>query len=151
MTTKLMSDELTIAYLAWRKRRRNHRILFGDPVRWIRLDWQRSIAAFEPGQIFGYERWEANKYGTQHWSIYVIQAGEVGEQLSTVMGIKPGAVLLAKREGADACKQFLKLLDGVRNQENIAQISASKWRLYGNYLSTGRSPQSILDAGQIGR
>lgn len=144
-----MSDELTIAYLAWRKRRRNHRILFGDPVRKVRLDWQRSLAVFKPGDIFAYERWEANKYGTQHWSIHVLQAGRCGTRISTVLGIKPGAILLAKSEGKNACKQFLKLLDGVKTSQDLARVRSSKWRLYGNYLNTGRSPVSILEFEQV--
>lgn len=131
-----MSDKNTLVMLAWRKRRRNHRLLFGEPQRRIRLDWQRSIAAFQPGDIFGYERWEANKFGTQHWSIYVAQAGQHSNALTVMPGVKPGAVLLTKMWGSDACKRFLKRLDMLRAQSTLSQISATKWRLIGHEMDS---------------
>lgn len=133
-----MSDENTLVMLAWRKRRRNYRLLFGDPQRIVSLDWQRSMAAFEPGVIFGYERWLANKYGTQHWSIYIGQTGCPSSALSAIPGVKPGAVLLTRIWGADACKRFLKRLDALREREPIVDISATKWRLIGHEFASER-------------
>lgn len=129
MMTKLMSDDLTIVYLVWRKRRRNYRILFGNPERFVRLDWQRSLAAFKPGQIFGYERWQANKFGTQHWSIHVLEAGQPGDHISTTAGVKPGAIMLAKREGKSACKGLLNGIDQLRAENVLNDLTATKWRL----------------------
>ena len=121
MMTNPMSDELTLVLMAWRKRRTNHRLLFGKPIKQIRLDWQRSLAAFKPGDIFAYERWNANKYGTQFWSISIVQAGSVGDELTALAGINPGAKLLAQRRGSDACKSFFSVLDAMRRHLSVVR------------------------------
>lgn len=139
-----MSDELTLVLMAWRKRRTNHRLLFGKPIKQIRLDWQRSLAAFKPGDIFAYERWNANKYGTQFWSISIVQAGSVGDELTALAGINPGAKLLAQRRGSDACKSFFSVLDAMRRHQPLYQYEPAEWQVIGHRMNAGINPKYVL-------
>ncbi|MBO6690206.1 MAG: DUF2840 domain-containing protein [Henriciella sp.] len=140
-----MSDELTIVLMAWRKRRTNHRLLFGKPIKQIRLDWQRSLAVFNPGDIFAYERWEANKFGTQFWSISIAQAGGVGDELIALAGVKPGAKLLAQRRGSDACKSFFSVLDMMREHQPLCRYQPAEWRVIGHRMNAGINPKYVLN------
>lgn len=144
ITISLMSGDYTLAFIAWRKKRRNHRVIFGRPVKRIRLDWQRSIAAFTPGDIFAYERWEANQYGTQHWSISVLQAGAKGERFSKLPGLKPGAHVLARREGVDACKAFFNILDKLQANCVLQTVRPTDWHIIGHRLAAGEKPEYVL-------
>ena len=145
-----MSDDFTLVFIAWSKKRRNHRLIFGRPAKHIRLDWQRSLAAFKPGDIFAYERWEANKYGTQHWSINVLQAGAEGEQFLKLPGVKPGAHILARRQGVEACKAFFTIFDTLRTNSVLEAITPSDWHRIGHRLSVDIKPEYILkDMGFI--
>ena len=139
-----MSDNYTLVFLAWRKRRRNHRVIFGQPARHIRLDWQRSLAAFKPGELFAYERWKANKFGTQHWSISVLKAGSKGERLLKLPGIKPGAHLLMQRQGVPACKAFYTIVDTLRASGNLERTRPSDWQIIGHRLDAGTHPERVL-------
>ncbi|GAB5458323.1 MAG: DUF2840 domain-containing protein [Henriciella sp.] len=140
-----MSDEVTLVLLSWRKRRINYRLLFGEPMRIIRLDWQRRLAAFLPGSIFGYERWEGNKYGTQSWMIYVAQAKPPACSVSAISGIKPGAELLTVQSGKPACKAFLKLKSEAHKRGMLGQIQPSDWRVLGARLSSGYDTTEPLE------
>lgn len=139
-----MSDDLTIVFSAWRKKRCNHRLLFGKPCHEIRLDWQRSLSAFKPGDVFAYERWERNKFGTQNWSISVLQAGQIHDNLVAVAGVKPGAILLARREGAEACRAFFSVFDTLRSTGALATCQPSIWRVIGHRIAAGQRPQYVM-------
>ncbi len=139
-----MSDDFTVVFMAWRKKRRNHRLIFGRPAKLIRLDWQRSIAVFKPGDIFAYERWEANKFGTQHWSISVLQAASNGEAVIAYPGVKPGAHILARRHGSNACRAFFILFDILRKTGEIESVGKTNWQVIGHRLNAGTRPNYIL-------
>lgn len=141
---KLMSDDFTLVLLAWRKRRRNHRLLFGHPARKIRLDWQRRLAVFKPGDIFAYERWDANKFGTQNWSISVLQAGRFGDSLTQTDGVRPGAKMLIHQNGKIACKALLATFDALKIHANLDAIPPEKWHLLSHRLEAQSGRQSIL-------
>lgn len=139
-----MSDELTLVLLAWRKRRRNYRLLFGEPERIIRLDWQRRLAAFAPGSIFGYERWDGNKFGTQSWVIFVAQAVPAISPVSAIAGVKPGAELLLAQYGKPACKTFLSLLNEAQERSALNHLQPSDWRVFGARLASGFDATNLL-------
>lgn len=146
-----MSGEFTIVFVCWRKKRRNFRLLFGQPARQVRLDWQRSLAAFEPGDLFAYERWEANKFGTQHWSISVLQAGDKGDRIVKLPGIKPGANLLAQRQGVDACKSFFAVFDKLRKAGVLDSLRPTEWQVIGHRIGAGTKPEYVLKDLRIGQ
>ena len=78
--------DLIAVLIAYRKSRINHRLRFGSPVNEVRLGWHRKLAVFQPGQIFGYERWRADQYGTQDWRFFVLQAKARGSILTMQKG-----------------------------------------------------------------
>ena len=140
-----MSDNLTLAAIRWRKRRRNDRSLFGAPKRRVRLDWQRSLAAFLPGSVFGYERWEANKYGTQSWLIFVLQAVHPKANFSQIPGVFPGAQVLLSVRGKDTCKAFLSHLDEIRAKGELEGNDPLLWQQISHRIQAGTSVGSLID------
>lgn len=137
-----MSDKITLVLQSWKKRRRNHRVLFGVADRSVRLDWQRSIVAFRPEQIFGYERWDANKYGTQSWTIDILKSARPDQQISRVRGVKPGAVVLASLRGGVKCRAVLNIIDKLESTGDIARLGNTEWRLIGSEIQDGLRPES---------
>ena len=119
---------LTVAIISYRKNRQNNRLLFGDPVVRIRRGWRRELVAFTPGQIFAYERWRANKYGTQSWQIFVVKAGHQNDCVQLIPGIFPGAVLLLATYGSTASKRLLNCFEQLGKIEPLERISESRWR-----------------------
>lgn len=140
-----MSDNLTLAAIRWRKNRRNDRILFGAPERLVRLDWQRNLAAFSPGSVFGYERWKANKFGTQSWLIFVLQAVRPKAELSQIPGVFPGAQILLRVQGKETCKAFLSHLDTIRTKGAIEEIEPLVWLHISHRLQAGRGAHDLID------
>lgn len=100
----------TAIVLSYRKNRKNYRLLFGHPRQEIRRGWHRKLAVFEPGELFAYERWEANSYGTQRWRIIVCRTVENGS-VTRIPGVYPGAKLLLMVNGKTKSKRFLSCLD----------------------------------------
>jgi hypothetical protein len=105
----------TAVILSYRKKRRNYRLLFGRPEAEIRRGWHRKLAIFPPEKLLGYERWEANSYGTQHWMISVCRTVS-GGSITQIPGIQPGAKLLLRVQGTTKSKRFLECLDGLKGQ-----------------------------------
>lgn len=138
-----MSNNYTLASIAWRKRKRNHRLLFGQADRTIRLGWRNSFAAFKPGQTFGYERWRANKYGTIEWQIFVLKAGMAGEKIARVPGTHPGAHILLSAHGKPASKHLLGLLDVISVQEKLAEIEEETWLKISTLVRAKVDPETI--------
>jgi len=130
-------DVLTTVSVSWRKNKRNHRLLFGTPRRWVRLDWRRRLAVFETGQIFGYERWAAGRHGTIHWSVHVLQAGGAGEQLTSVTGVRPGARILLTGYGKDRARRALSEFEKLGEPTVLERIDAEQWHVLGGRLAAG--------------
>ena len=126
-----MADRLTFVHLSWRKNHRNHRLIFGAPQRIIRLDWRRSGAVFSPGQVFAYERWTRGRYGTSHWSLAVLGAGDGSAWLSSWPGIRPGADILCSARGPGPVRALFALIDEIGRDGEPGAISAADWRLIG--------------------
>lgn len=130
--------------LSYRKNRRNYRLLFGQPEREIRRGWQRKLAIFLPEQVLGYERWEANSYGTQGWDITVCRTVKSGS-VTRISGILPGAKLLLKVQGTTKSKRFLECLDGIKALEIAPEtVSDRQWMELNNALETGAKSDIVL-------
>ncbi len=72
-------------------------VLAGE-LRRVKLRKSQKLYAFGVGQVFGYIRWKANKYGTVDWRLYICQASLSG-QVTRVPGIIPGAKVLLSVHG----------------------------------------------------
>ena len=92
-----------------------------------------SLAVFEPGATFGYERWRANDYGTTGWQFMVLRSCE-GGRTQKVSGIFPGADILFRTRGKDATQRALNWVKSIRKKqgEDLEQISELAWRRAAN-------------------
>ena len=139
-------SELTTVSVSWRQKKRNHRLIFGCPAKWVRLDWRRRLAVFEAGQIFGYERWQRGPFGTKDWQVYVIRAGRVGEQISSIDGVRPGGGILFAALGKDRAKRALNTLSALSEKGSLSSISADYWRVLSLKIDAGQSQNIALQA-----
>ncbi len=140
-----MGDKYTLASIAWRKRQRNHRLLFGTPERLVRLNWQQRLAAFSPGQIFGYERWRANKYGTIEWQIFVLQAATNNRPVSRIPGIFPAATLLVSAHGKPNAKRMLAIFDELAASGKLEDLPAKFWLGFNTLFDVFPAPHHLIE------
>lgn len=138
----VQGENLTVAIVSYRKNRLNNRLVFGTPALRIRRGWRREFLGFRGGDIFGYERWRADHYGTQDWRIYICQAVNSQQSITKVPGINPGAILLAKALGKTRSKRMLSFIDDLKSHygNDLNGISEARWRMIGNSLETGKTP-----------
>jgi hypothetical protein len=137
-------EHLTLALIKYRKNRINHRLLFGQPQQLIRRGWHRRMAAFSPGQVFGYERWSANKYGTQNWLIAVCCAA-VGRRMIRLPGIQPGADVWLHARGKTQVKRAFSAIDAMETRHLLPlSVSEYRWRELHNCIVSGGDPVSLV-------
>lgn len=134
MTTDAM---LTTVAVSWRQKHRNHRLVFGAPARWVRLDWRRRLAVFRPGSVLGYERWRRGRFGTVDWQVFVIETGRACEPLAAIPGVKPGARILLAAQGKDRARRFLEELKRLQTPGAVEAIPALKWQVLGARFAAG--------------
>jgi len=134
---------LTAVLICYRKNRLNHRLIFGAPAFEIRRGWHRAVAVFRTGQIFAYERWNANQYGTQDWKLFVCCAVQAG-QITPVSGIHPGANVLLQARGTTQVKRALAATESLKKtHKNLVNITPAYWRHLHNSLATGTSAHAF--------
>lgn len=149
MITAMGDDQFTVVIIAYRKKRLNHRLIFGAPVFTIRRGWRRELAAFDPGQVFAYERWHGDKYGTQDWRLFVCAAVD-GGSVTNVPGVKPGADVLLQARGRTRVKRALAAIDVLKAAHPaIEKLPVAQWRQLHNTLETaGFRPDDASRAEQ---
>lgn len=143
-TSPLSSSRLTLVDVRYRKNRINHRILFGLEADDVRRGWHRKAIAFLPGQVFGYERWTANRHGTQAWSVVICRAA-FGRRLTKISGILPGAELWLHAVGKTQVTRVFAVLDAIR-ESNVKpeNISKNRWRAIHNLIQGHKCPLSLV-------
>jgi len=129
--------DLTTVFCHFGKDKFNHRLRFGVPQALVKLDSYRSIACFKPGQIFGYIRWRADKYGTQDWQFHILKAQSAGP-ITSICGVKPGAKSLCSIFGAARVKRSLKHIDALelKTESGLESLPQSYWVVMKLALST---------------
>lgn len=133
-----MTDgKLTAVIVSYRKNRKNHRIVFGEPQMEIRRGWRRKIAAFAPGAVFAYERWRGDRYGTQEWRLFICEA-QAGGAIAKIPGVLPGADVLVAAKGKTRVKRAFAAMDVIgRAFGPLETIPAWRWRRLHNDIETG--------------
>lgn len=133
-----MTDaRLTAVIVSYRKNRRNHRIIFGEPQVEIRRGWRRKIAAFAPGAVFAYERWRGDRYGTQDWRLFICEATAAGA-VAKIPGVSPGADILLVAKGKTRVKRVFTAMDVMRGAFGpLEAIRPWRWRRLHNDIETG--------------
>jgi hypothetical protein len=136
----------TAVIISYRKNRQNNRLVFGLPDIEIRRGWHRKLAVFSAGQVFGYERWRGDKYGTQAWSLWVCETVDTGAY-TQVPGVMPGANLLLHVRGKTKVKRALACLDALREDQNsLENRPAELWCDLHHRLLAGQKETQIIKA-----
>ena len=114
---------------------------FGHPVRERYIDATRRQADFPGGVLLGRVHWQANEFGTTHWSFLVLRTVHVGESSVYVAGVEPGADVLLSVSGPDKVRRALALIDVIEAQRlDAADVSPAYWRTVHNRLAAHQEP-----------
>lgn len=139
-----MNARLTALHEHYHKKRYNHRVVFGQPLRRIRRGWRSRFAVFAAGQVFGYERWLADKYGTQAWTFYIGRAVSEGHFMR-IPGIKPGADIWLTAKGKTQVKKLFLALDAMKKANiNPEDVCEHRWRNIQLMLGPNGDPEGVV-------
>lgn len=139
----MTGNSFTRVELAFYPEHLNYWLRFGSPVDRIELDRRRSLAVFEPGQVFGYVRWSANEYGTQDWRLTILAAKEPHIMLSRVPGVSPGVEVLLLVKGKASVRRCLEVLGKLEsNGFALEDVSPSYYRHVHVRLTANRKIRS---------
>ena len=139
-----MSARLTALHEHYRKKRYNHRVVFGQPLRRVRRGWRSRYAVFAAGQVFGYERWLANQYGTQVWTLTIGKAVQSGDH-TRMPGIKPGAEIWVMAKGKTQVKRLFTALDAMKKAGiKPEDVCEHRWRNIGLMLGPNGDPAGVV-------
>ena len=120
----------------------NDRVRFGAPVSERIIDRRCRVDLFAPGAVFGYVQWRANRYGTEHWRLWVVQALRPGERAQTIPGIAPGAHIWLSAGGVAQVTRALSLIDAIEAQAlDPSSLPESYWRTAHNRIAAGLEPR----------
>ena len=133
---------LTRATVLFLPERVNDRVRFGTPAAERIIDRRCRVELFEPGAVFAYIQWRANRYGTEYWRLWVLQAASSGERTETVRGIAPGAHIWMSAGGVTKVARALALIDAIEAQAlDPASLPESYWRTAHNRIAAGLEPR----------
>ena len=125
----------------------NDRVRFGAPVSERIIDRRCRVDLFAPGAVFGYVQWRANRYGTEHWRLWVVQALRPGERAQTIPGIAPGAHIWLSAGGVTQVTRALSLIDAIEKQAlDPSSLPESYWRTAHNRIAAGLEPRVYAPA-----
>ncbi|WP_428393466.1 DUF2840 domain-containing protein [Lichenicoccus sp.] len=125
----------------------NDRVRFGTPAAERIIDRRCRVDLFEPGAVFGYVQWRANRYGTEHWRLWVLQAVPRGERAETVPGVAPAAHIWLSAGGVARVTRTLALIDAIEAQAlDPAALPESYWRTAHNRIAAGLEPRIYAPA-----
>lgn len=138
LTDELAMTEqpLTAVRLLHRPDQADAWLRFGQPLR-ERRRGRRGVALFAPGSVFAYVDWRAGDYGTIHWTLAILRAGQPVGRLTRWPGVRPGAELLLGVRGKAAVARAFAAIDTVE-AAGIApeQVDPDHWRCTANRIAT---------------
>ena len=133
---------LTRVTILFLPERVNDRVRFGAPAAERIIDRRCRVDLFEPGAVFGYVQWRANRYGTEHWRLWVLRAVRPGERAETVPGIAPAAQIWLSVGGVTKVTRALALIDAIEAKAlDPASLPESYWRTAHNRIAAGLEPR----------
>jgi hypothetical protein len=138
---------LTRVTILFLPERVNDRVRFGAPRSTRIIDRRCRVELFAPGAVFAYVQWRANRYGTEHWRLWVLEAARAGERAETVPGIAPGARIWLSTGGATQVTRALALIDAIEAQAlDPVSLPESYWRTAHNRIAAGLEPRVYASA-----
>lgn len=135
---------VTVLFLADRV---NDRVRFGTPTAERIIDRRARIELYAHGTVLGYVQWRADRYGTQLWRLWVLQAAKPRERAETVPGIAPAAHIWLSAAGVARVTCALTLIDAIEAQGlDPATLPETYWRTVHNRLAAGLEPRVYAPA-----
>ena len=130
--------DLTRVTVLFLENKANDRVRFGRPIAERIIDRRCRVDLFEPGAVFGYIQWRADRYGTELWRLWVLKAARPAERAETVPGVAPGAHIWLSAGGARQVTSALTLIDAIEDRSlDPATLPESYWRTVHNRISAG--------------
>ncbi|WP_421871876.1 DUF2840 domain-containing protein [Nitratireductor rhodophyticola] len=137
------APHLTHVELTWREGRVEHWLRFGRPTAEQRVDRQRRIVSFEPGNVFAFVRWASNDYGTVVSRIDIVRTVPGDNALQTLPFVRPGGEILLKISGWPKVERVLVHIDAIEAQGiDPADAAPDHWRHVHNRLLIGQEPRA---------
>lgn len=133
--------------LVWHRDRREDWIRFGKPVAERIVDRHRRVESYAPGQVLAFVRWAANDYGTVRSSLRVLRCAGLGEALSTVPQVDPGAQILLAASGWIKVRRVLAMIDAIEKDGfDPSAIAPDYWSHAHNRLAAGMRARTYTRA-----
>jgi Protein of unknown function (DUF2840) len=143
--TRKMAIDLTLVSLVEDQNGLTERLLFGAP-RMIRNTCDhRQMAAFFPGDVFGYERRRTTFRAAADWQLFIIRAGSSGDQISRVSGIKPGGILFLSALHSHHARRAFEAINAISERTDPTTISAAFWQRLSTQLQAGLPVEHLLE------
>jgi|TARA_R100000049_G_C1950650_1_gene98167 hypothetical protein len=120
----------------WRGGVQEDWLRFGKPVAERILDRRTRIESYAPGQVFALVRWASNDYGTVRSALTVARAVGIGEPLTTIPQVDPGAQILLSVRSWPKVRQVFALIDAIEKDGiDPCDVAPDHWRHAHNRLA----------------
>jgi hypothetical protein len=140
-----MASDLTLVSLAAVETRLSARLIFGAPHLIRNSGREGRIAAFKPGDVFGYELKRADYRAAGGWQFHVIQAGSRGNRISRIPGIAPGGILLLSALQHHHARRALEAARMVLEHAEPGMLSPAFWQRVSTQLQAGLPMADLLE------
>ncbi|WP_407654936.1 DUF2840 domain-containing protein [Pseudoblastomonas marina] len=138
---------LTHVTLVWRGGVQEDWLRFGKPVEERILDRRTRIESYAPGQVFALVRWASNDYGTIRSAFAIARAVGIGDPLTTLPQVDPGAQILLSVKGWPKVRQAFALIDAIEEHGiDPCDVAPDHWRHVHNRLAAGMQARSYSPA-----
>ena len=121
-----MSNYLTRVHVVYGRDKFNYYTRFGAPRYRKEQTAAEKYEYYTPGEVLGYVRWQAGKYGTQRWRFLVLRTGDASTTVCTLPGVEPGAEVLADISGKDRVHRLFEAVDAIEAL-GIAPDTVAPW------------------------
>lgn len=140
-----MASDLTLVSLAAAETGLSARLIFGAPHLIRDTGREGRIAAFKPGDVFGYERKRADYRAAGGWQFHVIQAGARGNRISIIPGVVPGGILLLSALQHHHARRALDAARMVLEHADPSALSSAFWQRASTQLQAGLPMADLLE------
>ena len=140
-----MASDLTLVSLAPPETGLTARLIFGAPHVIRDAGMHGYIAAFQPGNVFGYERRRTDYRAPGGWQFYVMKAGARGDRISRISGVKPGGILLLSALHYHHARRALDAARMVLEHDDPGTLSPAFWQRVSAQLQAGLAITDLLE------
>jgi hypothetical protein len=140
-----MASDLTLVSLATAETHLSARLIFGAPYLICETGRKGRIAAFKPGDVFGYERKRMDYRAAGGWQFHVMQAGGQGDRISRISGVNPGGILLLSALQHHHARRALDAARMILEHAEPGTLSPAFWQRVSTQLQAGLAIIDLLE------